>query len=247
MLDALFRDRKSRIARIWSNNELKKIAPLFSGDVVNVSGWEDRDKEGAVYADYFTQKSSYTITNYESDARGFQGKENEIFLDLTQKLPADLVGKFDVVFNHTVLEHVFEVHKAFENLCKMSKDVVIVIVPFLQPMHADYGDFWRFTPTCLQKLFEAQGLSVIYSAFNDPINGSVYVMCVASKQPEKWRQKIAFAFDADGNVPYLTKAFLDDGQTPMVGANAIVNIGFWTGLKAKEGKNFVRRLFKAND
>lgn len=33
-------------ARIWSNNELAKIAEVFSGDIINVSGELDRDKSG---------------------------------------------------------------------------------------------------------------------------------------------------------------------------------------------------------
>ena len=31
-------------ARIWSNEELKKIASVFKGDVINVSGEQDKDK-----------------------------------------------------------------------------------------------------------------------------------------------------------------------------------------------------------
>ena len=66
-------DRKFRLPRIWSNNELKKIAPLFEGDVVNVSGWQDKDKEGDEYKNYFKNKKSYTITNYKTEAMGFSG------------------------------------------------------------------------------------------------------------------------------------------------------------------------------
>ena len=127
-------DRKFRLPRLWSNAEIRKFAPLFQGDVVNVSAWKDVDKEGRKYRDYFTKARSYSITNYNADARGLQGVDGEIFLDLTAPLPAELKGKFDVVFNHTCLEHIFEVEKAFENLCLMSSDVVITVVPFLQQM-----------------------------------------------------------------------------------------------------------------
>ena len=142
----VFMDRKARVARIWSNEELERFAPHLTGHIVNVSGWNDHDKEKRYYSEYFSNKQSYTITNFDSNARGFQGKNNEIFLDLTSRLPNELISKFDVVFNHTVLEHIFDIHQAFANLCAMSKDFVILIVPFLQPMHANYGDFWRFTP-----------------------------------------------------------------------------------------------------
>jgi len=153
---------------------------------VNVSGWKDEDKEGGTYRQYFSQAKSYTITNYKSEARGFQGMQNEIFLDLTQDLPSNLLSKFDVVFNHTTLEHIFEVEKAFQNLCDMSRDVVIIVVPFLQQMHADYGDYWRFTPLAVKKLFEKYSFEVLHLSFNTDANASVYVFAVASRHPERW-------------------------------------------------------------
>lgn len=74
------------------------------------------------------------------------------FLDLAaEDINQELIGKYDVVFNHTTLEHIFKVEKASQNLCLMSKDIVIVIVPFLQEQHAEYGDYWRFTPLTIKK------------------------------------------------------------------------------------------------
>jgi hypothetical protein len=244
MLEKTLKDRKSRIPRIWSNAELKKFAHMFEGDVVNVSGWRDEDKEGSRYADYFTGKSSYTITNFVAEARGMQGYDNELFLDLTRDLPSGMRDKFDVVFNHTVLEHVFEVHKALENLCLMSRDIVILVVPFLQPMHADYGDYWRFTPLCLQKLFEQNGLKVLYCSFNNHVNASTYVFCVASKNPEKWKSKIITNLNGEGGVEIFTKAFIDDGMQPMAGANAIFNAGPWIKLKYSGLRKFLSDIRK---
>jgi len=224
----LFNDRKFRLPRIWSNTELKKFAPLFTGDVANVSGWKDIDKEGGTYKQYFTSASSYTITNYESEARGFQGMENEIFLDLEKELPQELEERFDVVFNHTVLEHVYEVHKAFENLCKLSKDIVILVVPFLQEMHTDYGDYWRFTPLALKNMFEENGLSVQYLNFNSQRNASVYIFCVGTKFSEKWDAVIPPRFSYKD--PKKTK----DGFDNLIGCHAIQNYGY--ALQAKYKK-----------
>jgi hypothetical protein len=80
-------DRKFRVPRIWSNQELRRFAGQFHGSVANVSAWRDEDKEGARYRDYFKNASEYCITNYKSEARGFQGgMDNEIYLDLTREL-----------------------------------------------------------------------------------------------------------------------------------------------------------------
>jgi hypothetical protein len=191
--------RISRLARRWSNAELRKVAGWFPGDVVNVSGWKDEDKEGGRYADYFAQKASYTITNYKSEARGLQG--DELFLDLEAALPPALAGKFDVVFNHTVLEHVYEFQAAFRHLCEMSRDLVIVVLPWLQPYHGDYGDYWRFSPLATKKMFEANGLTPLRITFNEDAFASVYVFAVGARRPERWRDKfpepIAIANAAD--------------------------------------------------
>lgn len=184
----LFTDRKVRLPRIWSNEELRKMAHFFSGRAVNVSGWEDRDKQGSTYQQYFVNVSDYHVSNYVSEAKGFQGRQaNEFFLDLEDDLDENLIGKFDVVFNHTVLEHVFNCRKAFENICLLSRDIVIVVVPFIQHQHSAYGDFWRFTPECIARLFQIHGLELLYINYNDGRNQSVYVFAVAAKCPQNWQ------------------------------------------------------------
>ena len=52
-----------RLNREWSNDELKKFAHLFKGDIVNVSAWKDEDKEEGFYRQYFDRAKSYKITN----------------------------------------------------------------------------------------------------------------------------------------------------------------------------------------
>jgi hypothetical protein len=184
-------ERKFRLPRIWSNRELEKIAPLFSGAVVNVSGWKDEDKEGNNYKDYFTGATSYTVTNY-GGFRGFQGSDREILLDLTHQLPSELCDKFDVVFNHTTLEHIFDIRMAFKNLCLMSKDIVIVVVPFAQTQHEheNVRDFWRFTPTCMRYLFQENGMGIIYESANQHSNAGIYITAVGSKNPRAWAGKM---------------------------------------------------------
>lgn len=212
----LFIDRIHRLPRIWSNRELAKFAPLFEGDVANISGWRDIDKEGKRYRDYFTRATSYTVTNYKAEARGFQGMENEIFLDLEQKLPEELSGRFDVVFNHTTLEHIYDVHTAFRNLCKMSRDIVILVVPFLQPYHSEYGDYWRFSPLLVKRLFEDHGLTLLYLSFNNHRFSSVYVFAIASKHPERWKSHFDYTFTC---IDPLGK-----GREPYIGCRALPKI-----------------------
>ena len=216
ILKKLVIDKKFRLPRIWSNNELKKFAHLFTGDIVNVSGWKDRDKEGRHYRDYFINSTHYYISNYKSEYKGFQGFDNEFFLDLTKDLDEKYINRFDVVFNHTTLEHIYDVKKALKNLCLMSSDIVILVVPFLQQMHGDYGDYWRFTPLAIKNLFEENGFTLVYLSFNNHRNTSVYIFAIGSKKPEKWYQ-ISNEFD------YKCREGLFDSFENYIGCRAINN------------------------
>lgn len=209
------KDRKFRVPRIWSNNELKKFAPMFSGKVINVSGWKDIDKEGGRYKDYFVNATEYWVSNYKSEARGFQGDlNNEIYMDLSVPLAEGDSSTYDVVYNHTVLEHIFEVDIAFTNLCKLSSDVVILVVPFLQEQHANYGDYWRFTPQAIDKLFRKNGFQTLYISANSHSDASVYVFAVASKAQDKWNVII----ETEGNIMKSIYA-----ESAMIGRNVISN------------------------
>lgn len=187
----LFINRQFRLPRVWSNRELKRIASLFTGEVVNISGWKDEDKEGGHYREYFTNASNYSITNFSGE-RGSVGSQEEIFLDLSGVVPSNLSRSFDVCFNHTTLEHIYDVGTAFSNICEMSRDIVIVIVPFSQEQHEtdSFRDFWRFTPTCLRYLFDDNGFDIIYEAESPYSKAGIYLLFIASRRVDFWKDKL---------------------------------------------------------
>lgn len=232
----IFKDRIHRVPRLWSNQELKKFAGLFEGKVVNVSGWKDIDKEGGHYRDYFYNASEYSITNYKAEARGFQGKENEIFLDLEAKLNDELRERYDVVFNHTTLEHIYKIHQAFENLCAISKDIVVLVLPFMQQYHSDYGDYWRLTPLAIKRLFEDNGMTIVYQSFNNNKAASVYTFTIATKYPEKWRHQFNWSFTCED--------FTAKGHEPFIGCNTFGNYGYRLEKFLKSVMKYPRRMQK---
>jgi len=178
-------------ARVWSNIEFKKIAHLFTGDIINVSAGTDDDKEQNFYKNYFKNKNSYSVSNYKKSYTNTN--HQEYILDLEQKIPTDLKQKFNVVFSHTVLEHIYDIDTAIENLCNLSNDIVITIVPFLQTYHHEedvYYDFWRFSPLALIRKFNNHNFKTVYINWNkDPI-GNIYIFHVASKQSKNWNELI---------------------------------------------------------
>jgi hypothetical protein len=177
--------------RRWSNEQLRRFAPYCTGDVVNVSGWQDADKQGATYQSYFSSCRSYTVTNYATGARGqAEGGPSSVPFDLEAPVPAALRQAFDVVFCHTVLEHVFDHGSAIAGLQELSRDVVIVVVPFLQDEHQEpgsYGDFWRYTPGALRRLLGRDGMHLVHLSSNDNVWWPIYLFAVACRDVERWR------------------------------------------------------------
>ncbi len=184
----MFQDRKYRTARIWSNKVLRQIAPVFKGNIINVSGWHDEDKEGCFYREYFSSADTYRISNLG----GYRGEsaDTNYVLDLEGILPDSLKGRFDVVYNHTTLEHVFDVFTAVRNLCELSNDVVIVVVPFIQEQHThdSFSDYWRFTPAGIKALFSANGMETVLLCSTPGCRSAVYHLLVTSKFPGKWTE-----------------------------------------------------------
>ncbi|MGM0519939.1 MAG: hypothetical protein ACQERD_09890 [Campylobacterota bacterium] len=208
-----------RKPRIRTNKILKRFAHLFEGDIINVSGSSDSDKEcslkdyyfgnydnGKRYKDYFINAKSYTVSNYPLDETKYNlDKTDMIFLDLEKDMPEEYLNRFDVVYNHTVFEHIFDVFTAFRNLCSLSNDIVIFVVPQFQRIHdyaRGYKDYWRFTPFAIDKLFEENDLTVIYRETTTGFSESMYLFYIATKNPKKWENKFP---NLDKLEKYITK------------------------------------------
>lgn len=175
--------------RVWSNSELQRIGGLFEGSVINVSGWEDKDKQGGCYADYFPNKSTYTVSNI-GGVKGVSNRTGEILIDLERDIDPSLEQQFDVVFNHTTLEHVFDIGCAFNVLCGLSRDIVILVVPFMQIEHwavGSYGDYHRFTEFGVRRHIEERGFEIVYLNSNHNPVFPIYYFCVGSRHPGKWK------------------------------------------------------------
>ncbi len=183
---------KRRSVRSWSNRVLGSVAVHCRGRVLNCSGWRDEDKEGGRYRDYFPEASEYRVSNYGGD-RGESGVPDEIRLDLTAPLPADMTGRFDVVLSHTVLEHVFDLDRAMDNLCLLTTDLLIVVAPFAQHYHPgeSYGDYWRLSISGMEEMLSRRGLTPVFADYSTIPNQAIYVLVVGSRRPERWQEILA--------------------------------------------------------
>ncbi len=178
--------------REFSNAMLQHYAPLFTGSVVNVSGWKDGDFENGTYKTYFTKATEYTVSNAPTSSKGLGSLSDEVAIDLSIPLPTSMHKQFDVVFNHTTLEHIFELETAFANLCALSRDVVILVVPTLQHIHfnAGFGDYNRPTPMGIVKYFEKNGYETLVLRSNEQQFSPIYCFAIAVKPESKYKKLI---------------------------------------------------------
>jgi hypothetical protein len=195
-----------RKPRLRTNEILKRYSHLFEGNVINVSGSSDSDKDcslydyyfgdydsGTRYKDYFVNANAYTVSNYPEDETDYSlDKTDMVFLDLEEELPSECIHKYDVVYNHTVFEHIFDIFSAFRHLCQLSKDIVIFVVPQFQRIHdyhRGYKDYWRFTPFAVDRLFHEEGFTVLYRETTVGFSESMYLFYIATKNPQKWENE----------------------------------------------------------
>ncbi len=155
-----------------------------------MSGWRDEDKQAGHYRDYFPNAKSYRLTNYWGTDAKNDGAADSLFLDLEAPLPENMRGICDLAWTHTVLEHVGDVETAFRNLGALTRDAVLVVVPWIQDEHYApglYGDFWRFTPLGIRRLMEKSGLELVHLSANEQPWYPVYLFAVGSKRPGDWQ------------------------------------------------------------
>lgn len=181
--------------RPFSNRVLRQYLQFLGGDIINVSGWKDSDKEHSFYRDYYGWRHRYVVSNVYGE-RGMPASPSveveSVYLDLERPLPTGLERAFDVVFSHTVLEHVFETRVALENIDRLSRDVVAIVVPFSESLHytQSYGDYLRLSPLFLKRFFEERGYSVLLCTCNEQPFFPIYVIFIASREPE--HHEVAF-------------------------------------------------------
>jgi hypothetical protein len=172
--------------RKWSNREIKNIVnlPLLNKTVLNLSGWDDSDKEGKQYREYFTGSKSYSISRYQKDnVRSVDGCT--LIIDLENIETSDLSETFDIVFTHTVLEHVYDLKSAFKIMRILSNKYIVGVVPMVNVVHWEvnsYQDYWRFTPHGVNKCLEDIDYELIHLKVGPKTDLYQYIVFVGIKK-----------------------------------------------------------------
>jgi SAM-dependent methyltransferase len=126
-------------SRRASNKWLRRSCAGIKGDVLSLGSMSDIDCEGGHYRDYFKSASSY-LTSDVSD-------RSEIVLDVRDMsvIPS---RRYNCVFCSGVLEHVDDFMAGMREITRVLSPggILLLGVPFRQPIHSIPDDFWRFTP-----------------------------------------------------------------------------------------------------
>lgn len=187
---ALTRFKRRFNTRAWSNDELRRLGPWFRDgcEVINVGGWLDRDKDGGRYADYFPRARVYHVANYERDqAKG--AVASDLFLDVSQPLPDALAGRYDVALSHTVLEHLPDPAFSFRQIARLTRDLIVTVVPWKQKLHfspGNFGDYFRMSPFVMRRWHEEAGFTILWESFTPPPSLDTYLLYLASRRPEAY-------------------------------------------------------------
>lgn len=84
----------------------------------------------------------------------------DIIFNLNDDLPKDLKGKFDIVFDGGVIEHVFNVSNALLNICKLTKvgGYIFNINPVYNYIH---NTFWNISPEMFLDFYSANSYRIL--------------------------------------------------------------------------------------
>ncbi len=99
----------------------------------------------------FKEVHALDVSNYE---------RADIIFNLNDDLPEDLMCKFDVIFDGGVIEHVFDVGKAFTSICKMTAvgGIIISCNPVYNYIH---NTFWNISPEMFLDFYSVNNYSIL--------------------------------------------------------------------------------------
>lgn len=139
--------------RAFMHEELNRIAPL-SGYILDLGGYET-----ATYWDYLSLKNDgcevisidFAIAN-----------RPKVVADLEVGLPLKS-STVDSVVLFNVLEHIFNYQELVSEIKRVLKPSgkVFCFVPYLKEIHADPHDYFRYSHSALEEIFQRSGFRQI--------------------------------------------------------------------------------------
>jgi len=130
--------------RQFNNRCLKNLA----GDIRNKRILEIGSGQG----DYYSAKHFFDSSNEFIQSDIVEGYGHKI-IDVVQM---NYKNEFDIILSLSVLEHIFDIHQAIENIYRALRPdgLAVFFVPGFYPLHGESNDYWRFTEHSLKRLLK---------------------------------------------------------------------------------------------
>ncbi|MES2931083.1 MAG: class I SAM-dependent methyltransferase [Patescibacteria group bacterium] len=139
----------------------------LSGSVLDLGG-----EKGSEYLSYL--QGDFTVTALNLD----EAAVPDIFHDLEKPLPIP-DESYDHVLLINVLEHIFDYRQLLTEAVRVVRPggSIVIVVPFLFPIHPSPSDFWRFSGQTLERLLTSLDLEkVSVHALGSGVFSARYVM-----------------------------------------------------------------------
>jgi SAM-dependent methyltransferase len=166
-------------------HELEPVARYLDGHLLD-AGCGSRD-----IRDYLEGNGVTRLTRYDLEAT-----DPDVVVGPLERMPFE-TDSFDAALCNAVLEHVADVERSIRELARVVRPGghVVVAVPFLQPFHANPGDYRRYTADGLAELGRAAGLEVVdvlpVHTFAQTLGWLLWEH--AAEKGGRWRKALAYA------------------------------------------------------
>jgi len=132
--------------RAWTDAAARELAASSAGlRVLEIgSGRQDLREDAYSLRSAFPDAGEFVQTDVNPEF-------GHMVLDITDM---SLDQEYDVILCMNVLEHIYEVRRAVDNLRKALRPGgrLLIATPFLYPYHDEPIDFWRFTEHSMREL-----------------------------------------------------------------------------------------------
>ena len=137
------------LAAIAVGEKMAELADLLPAgiSILEVGSGRTDPREIVSYMAFDGKFSSYTTLDFD------ERFQPDLVANIT-KCPQIPDSSYDVVVCSEVLEHVFDFGVALSELHRVAKKALIITTPFQYPYHAIPEDYWRYSPTALERLLD---------------------------------------------------------------------------------------------
>lgn len=127
------------------------------------------DLGGDTHAVYRSElKGPFTVTTVNMDPKTAPDMVHD--LETPLRVPD---ASYDNVLLINVLEHIYHAQQLLEEAVRVTRPggIIVVVVPFLFPIHPDPSDFWRFSGETLKKMLAELG---VHDCHVEPLGSGVF-------------------------------------------------------------------------